>query len=355
MRSPSSTTAADSSERPEVSLARDRELRLGLIMAMIAALGYTGTNIALRGVTRDGDFDWAIWVTCLKSLPGALIAWGLVARGRWRDESMMPSLRVVLLLLATGILTQIGGNVLFQLALAMCGLALAVPTVFATLMVAGALLGRFVLGEAITPRGMMATSVLMGAIGLLSLGAAAAGLKLPPGPPNFSQTGWVLLGISLAGIAGVFYGVLGVVIRRATRGTIPLATTLALVGTTGVIGLGVPALARLGMDAFRAPLWESALMIAAGTMNGAAFFAMGGALRRVPVMQVNLINASQAALCALGGVLVYNEALSWGLIGGILLTVAGLMLLDRGPQKGKVLRQKPKHTPGDPPPERIHG
>ena len=354
MRSPSSTTVADSTEPLPGGIPRDRDLTLGILMAVIAALGYTGTNIALRGVTRGGDFDWAIWVTCVKSLPGALIAWGLVARGSWRGASMMPSLRVVLLLLATGILTQIGGNVLFQLALAMCGLALAVPTVFATLMVAGALLGRFVLGESITPRAIMATSVLMGAIGLLSLGAAAAGLKLPSGPPHISQTAWVLLGICLAGIAGVFYGVLGVVIRRSTRGTVPLATTLALVGTTGVIGLGVPALARLGMDAFRAPLWESTLMIAAGTMNGVAFFAMGGALRRVPVMQVNLINASQAAMCALGGVLVYGEALSWGLMGGILLTIAGLMLLDRGPKTDQPPRRNLESAPGKSLKKHIH-
>ena len=312
-----------------ISRDADRDVAVGVMLGVLAAICYTGTNIALRGVTREGDFDWALWVTCLKVLPGMLIAWSLIGVRTWSGKKTLPGRRVVALLLTAGLFTQCCGNLLFQISLSMCGLALAVPTVFATLMLAGAILGRFVLGERVTWRSVWATGLLLAAIGLLSLGASAAGKSLPPGPQGVSATLWVLGGIGLAGVAGVFYGILGVVIRRSTHRAVPLPATLALVGTTGVLGLGIPALVRLGPSVLDVTLGEGALMIGAGVMNGIAFFAIAGSLRRIPVVQVNLINASQATLCALGGVFVYGEALSWGLASGTALTIVGLTLLDR--------------------------
>ena len=307
----------------------EREAGLGIAFGILAAICYTGTNIALRGVTRDGELAWAMWVTCWKVLPGALVAWGIIGVRIASGRRALPPRRMILLLLAAGLFTQSGGNLCFQKSLGMCGLALAVPTVFATLILAGAVLGRIVLGEHVTPRSVGAMGLLLLAIALLSLGASAAGASLPPGPPGTPQTLWVLGGIGLAAVAGTFFGVLGVVIRRMARHAVSLPATLALIGTTGALGLGIPAIVQLGPRVLEATAGETALMVTAGVMNGAAFFAMAGSLRRIPVMQVNLINASQAALCAMGGVLLYGEALSWGLAGGTALTIAGLTLLDR--------------------------
>jgi drug/metabolite transporter (DMT)-like permease len=77
---------------------------------------------------------------------------------------------------------------------------------------------------------------------------------------------------------------------------------------------------------------EWGLMILAGTLNAIAFFAIGGSLRRIPVVQVNLLNASQAAMCAIGGVLIYHEPLSASLILGTALTVFGLALMSKRPR-----------------------
>ena len=52
-------------------------------------------------------------------------------------------------------------------------------------------------------------------------------------------------------------------------------------------------------------------------------------LEHFPVVQVNLLNASQAAMCAIGGVLVYSEPLTLPLVGGTLLTIVGLSLMSR--------------------------
>lgn len=306
-----------------------RSAAVGVLLGAVAAVCYTGTNIALRGVTRGGDPDWAIWVTALKSLPGALAAWLLLADRAARGLPTLPPLRTTVLLLAAGLAVQAGGNLFFQWALAMCGLALAVPTVFATLILTGATLGRVWLGEAVSPRSAGAMGLLIAAIAVLGYGAEAASTALPPGPPKVPPVLWVLAGVGYSAFAGVLYGALGVVIRRTTKDDVPLPATLALVSTMGAVGLGIPAIARLGTAVLHSSPQESLLMFLAGTLNAVAFFAIGGAFRRISVVQVNLINASQAAMCALGGVLIYHESLTAALVLGTLLTIIGLVLMDR--------------------------
>jgi drug/metabolite transporter (DMT)-like permease len=301
----------------------------GVLLGVVAAVCYTGTNIALRGVTRGGDSDWAIWVTALKSLPGALAAWILLADRAARGLPTLPSPRTTLLLLAVGLAVQAGGNLFFQWSLAMCGLALAVPTVFATLILTGATLGRVWLGESVSPRSAAAMGLLIAAIAMLGYGAEAASKALPPGPGGVLPALWVLAGVGYSAFAGVLYGALGVVIRRTTQADVPLPATLALVSTMGTLGLGIPAVALLGTEVLHSSPRESLLMFLAGTLNAIAFFAIGGALRRISVVQVNLINASQAAMCALGGVLIYRESLTAALVVGTLLTIVGLVLMDR--------------------------
>lgn len=313
----------------EVERRRRRQVLIGVALGIVSAVCYTGTNIALRGVARDGDADWAIWVTCVKSVPGALAAWLLLA-GRARNGLVtLPGPRIIGFLLLAGLVVQCGGNLFFQWSLGMCGLALAVPTVFATLMLTGAWLGRVSLGEGVTMRSAIAMGLLIIAIGVLSLGAEAAAKTLPPGPPGISPQLWVMSGVALAGIAGVFYGALGVIIRRTTRHDVPLPATLALISSTGVVGLGVPAVLRLGSEIIQATAFENLLMVSAGVMNAIAFFAIGGSLRRIPVVQVNLLNASQAAMCAFGGVVVYHEPLTFALVVGTGLTIVGLAVMAR--------------------------
>lgn len=305
----------------------------GVTLGLVSAVCYTATNIALRGVTRDGDADWALLVTAMKSLPSALSAWLLIAGRKWNGLPSIPPWRTVLVLMAVGFAVQGGGNVLFQWSLARCGLALSVPTVFATLMLTGALLGRTWLGESVTWISAVATGLLIGAIGILSYGAEGAAAALPSPPAGYTPRVWVFSGVVFAAVAGVFYGVLGVVIRQTTRVAVPLPATLAIVSSTGVLGVGVPAVVRMGGSIFDSTATEWGLMVLAGVLNAIAFFAIGGSLRRIPVVQVNLLNASQAALCAIGGVLIYSEPLSVSLVCGTGLTVVGLTLMSKSKRR----------------------
>lgn len=312
-----------------------REVLWGVLLGLVSAVCYTATNIALRGVTRDGDADWALLVTAMKSLPSALSAWVLIAGRKWQGLPALPPLRTILILMAVGFAVQGGGNVLFQWSLARCGLALSVPTVFATLMLTGALLGRTWLGESVTWLSATAMGVLIAAIAILSYGAEGAAAAMPPPPTGYSARMWVFSGVIFAAVAGVFYGVLGVVIRQTTRVAVPLPATLAIVSSTGVVGVGVPAVLRLGGSIVDSTASEWGLMTLAGVLNAIAFFAIGGSLRRIPVVQVNLLNASQAAMCAIGGVMIYHEPLSASLVFGTILTVLGLALMSKRPRPGR--------------------
>ena len=70
-------------------------------------------------------------------------------------------------------------------------------------------------------------------------------------------------------------------------------------------------------------------MMTAGIFNAVAFFAVTHALKILNITHVNVINAAQNAMCALGAVLLFAEPATAPMICGILLSIAGLVLLDR--------------------------
>jgi drug/metabolite transporter (DMT)-like permease len=74
------------------------------------------------------------------------------------------------------------------------------------------------------------------------------------------------------------------------------------------------------------------MMLAAGVCNTVAFLALTKSLQLTSVVYVNALNATQAALATLAGVLVFREALSPGLTLGVGLTIAGLIVLTRAHQ-----------------------
>ena len=68
-------------------------------------------------------------------------------------------------------------------------------------------------------------------------------------------------------------------------------------------------------------------MVAAGILNAVALYSLAKSLQLIPVAHANALNASQTAMAALLGVLLFGE--TWGpeLVGGVALMVIGLMLI----------------------------
>lgn len=297
----------------------------GMFLAVLSALFYTAANMTLRRLAGAENLD-AIWITCNKALIPSLAAWAIIA---WRASQGLPALpprKMILPLLAAGVLMQIGGNFMFQLALGYGGLALTVPLCFATLITTGALLGRIFLEEAITPRTAIAMGVLVIAIALLSLSAPGATESVV----NRTGTAVVVLAILTACLSGVGYGACGVVIRRMVTQQIPLSATLVLMSSTGVVGFGAYSLIHLGPAQLATTTFDQwAWMMLAGMFTAVAFFAVGGALKYITVVQANMLNATQSAMCAIAGVMFFAEPWTYWLILGTLLTAAGVMLVEK--------------------------
>ena len=87
-------------------------------------------------------------------------------------------------------------------------------------------------------------------------------------------------------------------------------------------------------------------MLMAGVYNAAAFVALTQSLRLIPVKYVNGINAGQTALAGMAGVWLFQEALSWELLGGIFLTGVGLIWMGAPP------KETSRSSPADPEPMR---
>jgi drug/metabolite transporter (DMT)-like permease len=105
---------------------------------------------------------------------------------------------------------------------------------------------------------------------------------------------------------------------------------LIVYSLTGAVLLGILGASMLGTDRLRdITVSEWQMMLTAGTFNSIAFFSISHALKLASVTQVNLINASQNAMCAIGAVLMFAEPLSLPMVAGIALSIVGLFALDR--------------------------
>lgn len=306
-------------------LAGQHPFLVGTFLAVISAVAYTAANIYLRKVAVDCD---PVWVTAGKVVPVCLAAW-LVTAARWRrGEPVLARGRALAALVATGLFVQLAGNVAFQWSLGQVGLALAVPLAAGTVIVAGALLGRVWLGEAITATAAVAMLLLVLAIVVLSLGANDAHRSIV-GTAAAAPIALLIAGVGAACLSGAAYATSGAVIRRVVR-TLPVSAPLTVISSTGVVVLGGWALVGSGTQAAAeiAPAQWGDILIA-GLFNAAAFFALGESLRLIPVVHVNAIEASQTAMAAGAGVLLFGEAATPALLWGAGLTVLGLLLMQK--------------------------
>lgn len=302
-------------------------------------------NIGLRGVAAApdavGEVDWSIWVSANKALPVTLAAWAVVTWRAMQGLPALPPVRMVLPLILTGLFMQWGGNVGFQFALSRAGLALTVPLTFSTILVSSAIVGRLALADPLSPSTVLAMGVMTAAIVVLTQGTeAAAGAMMPEA--NFSSTA---LAVAAACLAGVAYGSGGVMIRRCVRGELSHSATIMVLSTTGIVTLGGASLLRMGPH----QLWATTpvqwlQMLGAGIATAVAFFALSAAYQRVSAVKANLLNASQAAMAALTGVVLFGEPNTGWLHAGTALTILGLVLSARSDAPRRRLHER-RQTP----------
>lgn len=293
---------------------------LGPVCGLLAAVGYTATNICLRSVT---NVDSA-YVAFVRSIPTLLLVLPLIVLRTVRGQALVAPKSHVIWLVLTGVFTQIFGNVLFQWSLGVIGLALSVPLVFGSMIIGSAVIGAVILKEPIHKTTSGAIVLLLAAVTILTIGAqsssAAANL-------SSAQLGMVTLAVLGNMISGFAYSALGTVMRRGMKAGMSTETTLLLLSIVGIVSLGSWSFWRLGPEyMINLESRDYGRMLGAGALNAISFYCLATALQHLSVVYVHIINASQAAMAALAGVLIFAEPLSAYLIFGISLTAIGLML-----------------------------
>ena len=303
--------------------------RRGLLLGLGSAVGYSAANLALRGLSGEHeDLAWAIWVSGMKAVPTVTLALLLLSRRKLRGETLYATIKPIPALIAAGLLMHFGGNLGFQLALGHVGLAITVPLVFAFIISAGAILGRVFVGDTVSRRTVVSIGVMMVSIILLSYAATASDDSSEQASGYAGGVAW--MGLMFATISGLAYGINGVILRRVTRQVLPVESVLLVYSATGLICLSAIGGVMLGTERLLSISQEQWLMmLCAGTFNALAFFAITNALKLINITQVNVINATQNAMCAVGAVMIFAEPMSVAMVVGIVLSIVGLVLLDR--------------------------
>ena len=304
----------------------------GVLLGLAAAVTYSIANMALRGLAKpDGGLGWSMWVAGTKAFPTFFVAVILICFRRWRGQTSFADWNFVWPLAVAAFFNQLGGNLAFQMSLVEIGLAISVPICFSSIICSGAIVGRFVLGDAVSVRTGISMGLMVASIIFLSTAATNRTAAVVSATAMPSSDDWgTATGVALAMISGLAYGITGVYIRKAVRSQMPVAATLFLFSAAGFLVLCPLSLTLLSVNTIAATTAQEWVMIAtAGIFNAIGFFAITHAMRHMTISRTNVINASQNAFCAVGAVFVFGETLSsFGLL-GIALTITGLLTLDR--------------------------
>jgi len=268
-----------------------------------------------------------MWATCNKELVTVVVV-GPWLLGQWlRGRCGLGNRRALVALALVGLTTQLGGNLGVQWALGVVGLAVTIPAIFGVMLTASAAMGIFFLRERLSRRSLAAIGLLLVALLFLGFSAGAAGksISLSSGPPLIAAA------VGAACLAGATYALLTITIRRTVTGTTPVAVVVVMITAMGVLSLGPLSIYRLGTQRLLSTPPEHLFwMLAAGALNLVAFLAITKGLELTTVVHVNILNASQVAMAAIAGMMLFGEPPSAWLILGITLTILGIALFGRG-------------------------
>ena len=349
-----------------------RDKKLGMLLGLTSAVAYSATNLALRQLSdSSADLGWDIWVSAMKAVPTLVVSIVLVLLRQGPGKgSLYPSYKVVMVLLVAALIMQFGGNLCFQIALGNIGLAISVPFVFALIIFSGAFFGKIFVGDTVSTKTMISIVIMAASVVLLSYAASqqqetasvtarhtAAQIhtdtasNADPVRTNVNQNQqsgstssaqqlassteakplrYVSFGIFMAIISGLSYGINGIVIRSLGQKKLTAQSMTLVYSSVGFVCLSSLGFSQLGFERIRLiALADWSIMLVAGSLNAIAFFALTNALKRLDISRVNVINASQNAMCALGAFLVFAEPMSALTVTGILLSIVGLVVLDR--------------------------
>lgn len=303
-------------------------------------MSYTLVNACLRDLRLKCDVTWTL---CVKESVAALgMGLWLVYQAMQGKRVLAPP-RVLGVLVVAGLLTNVVANWAVMWAMGVVGLAVAVPASLGANLVTSALLGKWMLGEGVSWRSILAMVLLTTSVLLLGLGAGETNSAMASETQVSTGTWWVILGVTAPCLAGVIYALLAVAIRSSVTGKASVELVVCLIPATGVLSLGLISLARLGTAPLLATEPEHlATMVIAGAINLAAFLAVTKGFQLASVVHVNAVTASQVAMAAVAGLLFFKEPMSLALVLGVVLTIVSVAMIGQsGRRDEEVVTEDP--------------
>tara|TARA_Y100001968_G_scaffold62100_1_gene52882 strand:+ start:5496 stop:6314 length:819 start_codon:yes stop_codon:yes gene_type:complete len=270
-------------------------------------------------------------VSCIKAVPTILIVFPwLVWRYQKVERKICPP-KLVLGLVTLSIVSHYVGNVGFQWSLNKIGMSLAVPICLGVLIVTGALVDWWFLKDKPSARTIGSMVILITAVVVLSTGGKEAFAQLKKLLDNPDANPYLLtFAIGAVIISGVNYGVFGAVIKVVGNRGVSQPAIMTIISVTGFLFLLVLSSQNGAWDEQHNLEFNNlAQMTLAGICNAIAFVALVSAIKILSVTRYNLVNASQAALGAISGAVIFDEPVSVWMVLGIVLTVIGLMVMKR--------------------------
>ncbi|NMC21394.1 MAG: DMT family transporter [Thermogutta sp.] len=298
---------------------------LGSILCLSAAFFYAGANVALRMLADPSRATDPMWTICVKETVTVLVVGPLLLFQYLQGRASLPSRRSLSILVAVGLAVQLIGNVGLLWAMGIVGLAIALPIALAVSLISAALLGAVLLGESLTWRVMAGIGLLIAGIVCLRAGAGG-GLE-----GNHAPAWMVIVAMLVACLAGITFGLLTIAIRHVARRDTSVWVVVFVVTGCGTVSLGILSWARFGLAALAATPGEHLLwMGVSGVLNLLGFVTLSKGLQWTPVARANILTASQVALAALAGWILFQEKVNPPVLLGFGLTLAALFFTDRG-------------------------
>jgi len=285
-----------------------------------------------------------VWVIFIKELVTVVVVGPWLAWHAWCGRWLLPGGYVLLALALAGLLTQLGANLPILWAFSVIGLAVALPVLSGTNLVATAVLGRVFLGERVSRQTIAAIGLLLVSLVLLGVAAPEASKAIRAETESRSEASveataeaetvahWkrASLALGVACIAGIVYAILVVVIRRNVTGATPATAIVFIVTLMGVVSLGPWLAVNQGLGTVgEIPLSQLGLILLAGLLNVLAFLAITKGLQSTWAAHANMIMASQVAIGAMIGITFFAEPASRWMVLGVGLTIAGVILIGR--------------------------
>jgi drug/metabolite transporter, DME family len=313
---------------------------LGTIYCLMAPLAYAAYYVCLGDVASKQN---PAWVNCVQSSVGALIFGAYLAWQAVSGRRALPPWKELLTLLVIGLITQLGGVALVT-AMSLIGVGVTVTLQTGILLALAAILGLVVLGESVSWRQTAAIALIVVGVAVvvfakksLEASAPAASAASPMPVASMLQTS---LGVGMALLAGAAFAILVVGVRKTVTSATSPEAVVFLISVAGAVFLGPFCAARLGMHQLLAtPPEDFGVMVGAGAMNALAFLLFSKALQWVPVVRVNVTNnALTMALTAVAGIIWFKEVWSLPLAMGIVLCIAGSVLISLGSKRSADLK-----------------